>query len=304
VKAFSSDRFVIPLPPGHTFPIQKYALLRQAVLDQHIIDHRDLIEPPPARISDLIRVHDPTYVEDVLQGRLTESALRRLGLPWSPQLVERSLRTVGATIAAARVALSEGIAASLAGGTHHAFPGHGSGYCVFNDVAVAAETLIAEGHLRSIAIIDLDVHQGDGTALIFRNSSAVFTLSIHGARNYPLIKQISDLDIALPDHTSDPVYLLSLGIALDLLFQNRAPDLIFYLAGVDPLDQDRLGRINITPNGLRTRDEMVIHSCRARRIPLTIVMAGGYAHHISDTVAMHVQTLSLASDAQKRWHQP
>lgn len=294
MRAFYSDTFVLPLPPGHRFPMEKYALLRERVLSEGIVTPERLHVPEPASITELCRAHDANYVERVINGHLTSAEIRRIGFPWSPQMVERSRRSAGATIAACRVALSEGVGVNLAGGTHHAFADAGAGYCVFNDAAVAARAMQSEGRVQRIAIIDCDVHQGDGTAAIFTGDPTVFTFSIHGAHNFPFRKQQSDLDIALPDATGDTAYLDALEWVRQV-FAIARPDLVIYLAGADPYYDDRLGRLSLTKAGLAERDRLVFSYCRAAGVPVAVTMAGGYARQISDTVDIHTHTIATAA---------
>jgi acetoin utilization deacetylase AcuC-like enzyme len=275
--------------------MEKYALLRERVLNEGIITSDQLHIPEPASVAELSRAHAPAYIERVLNGQLTSAELRRIGFPWSPQMVERSRRSVGATIAACRVALSEGVGVNLAGGTHHAFSDAGAGYCVFNDTAVAARAMQAEGRARRIAIIDCDVHQGDGTAAILAGDETIFTFSIHGANNFPFRKQQSDLDIALPDATSDTAYLDALEWGIRQVFASARPELIIYLAGADPYYDDRLGRLSLTKAGLAERDRLVFTFCRAAGVPIAITMAGGYALQIVDTVDIHAHTVAMAA---------
>ncbi len=275
--------------------MEKYALLRERVLREGIITADQLHIPEPASITELARAHDPAYIERVLNGQLTSAELRRIGFPWSPQMVERSRRSAGATIAACRVALSEGVGVNLAGGTHHAFSDAGAGYCVFNDAAVAARAMQAEGRAQRIAIIDCDVHQGDGTAAILAGDETIFTFSIHGANNFPFRKQQSDLDIALPDATSDTAYLDALEWGIRQVFASARPELIIYLAGADPYYDDRLGRLSLTKAGLAERDRLIFSFCRAAGVPIAITMAGGYARQIVDTVDIHAHTVAIAA---------
>jgi acetoin utilization deacetylase AcuC-like enzyme len=220
--------------------------------------------------------------------------MRRIGFPWSPAMVERSRRSSGATIEACRAALAEGVAANLAGGTHHAFAEHGEGYCIFNDSAVAARAMQAEGRVQRVLILDCDVHQGNGTAAILQGDDTIFTFSIHGANNFPFRKQKSDLDIDLPDRTSDDAYLDALEGGVIASLERARPELVIYLAGADPYFDDRLGRLALTKGGLAERDRLVFHYCRRVGLPITITMAGGYARRISDTVDIQFQTLVLA----------
>lgn len=296
MKVYYSDQFVLPLPPGHSFPMVKYARLRERVVEAELVAPGNLLVPPAASDDDLRRAHDPDYVARVVEGRLSVAEVREIGLPWSPELVERSRRSVGATIAAARSALSDGIAVNLAGGTHHAAAGKGAGYCVFNDVAVAARTLQAEGLIQQAIVIDCDVHHGDGTASIFAGDPSVFTFSIHGARNYPLRKPPGDLDIPLDDGTDDATYLPALerGLAIALARAGEA-QLAFYLAGADPHEGDRLGRMKLSRDGLARRDALVFERCRAAGLPVAVSMAGGYGRDIEDTVAVQLETVRIAA---------
>jgi acetoin utilization deacetylase AcuC-like enzyme len=293
MRIFYSDHFVLPLPPGHRFPISKYALLRERVLaSEHGAACR---VPAPARDDEITRAHCPDYLARVAGGGLSAREQRTIGFPWSPQMVERSRRTSGATIAAARAALEEGTAANLAGGTHHAFRDRGEGFCVFNDSAIAARVLQAEGRVRRVLIVDCDVHQGNGTAAIFRDDPTVFTFSIHGANNFPFRKESSDLDIELPDGTGDRSYLDQLERGLGEALARADADLAIYLAGADPYLDDRLGRLALTKQGLLARDRMVLERCRGAGIPVAVTMAGGYARDIADTVEIQFNTIETAA---------
>jgi acetoin utilization deacetylase AcuC-like enzyme len=295
LKAFYSDHFVLPLPEGHKFPMAKYSGLRERILAEGIVRPDDLHEAPAAAWEDLRLVHDAGYVDAVAHGTLPREMQRRIGFPWSPQMVERSRRSVGATIAATRVALDEGVAANLAGGTHHSFADRGEGFCVFNDVAVAARVLQRDGDGRRIAIVDLDVHQGNGTAAIFAGDDSVFTFSMHGEKNFPFRKEVSDLDVALADGTGDDEYLGLLRRHLDDVLNRHQPDFVFYLAGADPYEGDRLGRLTMTIAGLRERDELVFAECRARGLPVAVTMSGGYASDVDDIIAIHANTIRVAN---------
>lgn len=294
MKAFYSDHFAFPLPTGHRFPDAKYTLLRQRVAADLAPSVR-LYEAPAASDEELLRVHTPAYLMRVVHGQLSPAEVRRLGLPWSPELVERSRRSTGATIAACRAALEEGIAVNLAGGTHHAFADRGEGFCVFNDSAVAARALQAEGRAHRVLILDCDVHQGNGTAAIFAGDSTVFTFSIHGANNYPFEKEASDLDVELPDGADDDAYLDALAAGLERALAQARADFVLYLAGADPFVGDRLGRLALSKEGLAARDRLVLERCRAAALPTAVTMAGGYARAIEDTVAIHLQTVRLAA---------
>ncbi len=297
MQLFYTDVFVLPLPEGHRFPMSKYARLRQALLDSAVFAPDDLQLPPPASDAELALAHCPDYVARVAAGALTPAEIRQIGFPWSPEMVERSRRSAGATLAAARAALAGGkVAANLAGGTHHAHYDRGEGFCVFNDAAVTVRTLAAEGAVRRVAVIDADVHQGNGTATILAGDPHAFTFSLHGARNFPFEKAHSDLDIELPDGTGDDAYLAALEQGLAATFAAGPYDLVLYLAGADPYAGDRLGRLAVSMDGLAARDRRVLDACRAHGVPVAIAMAGGYARDIADTVAIHTRTLLTARD--------
>jgi len=295
VKAFYSDHFVLPLPEGHKFPMAKYSRLRERILAEGIVAPEDLHEAPLASLDDLRLVHDPGYVDAVANGTVRPEIQRRIGFPWSPQMVERARRSVGATIAAARAALDDGMAANLAGGTHHAFADRGEGFCVFNDVAVGVRVLQRNGHANRIAIVDLDVHQGNGTAAIFSGDPSVFTFSMHGDKNYPFKKEVSDLDVPLADGTGDDEYLSLLRAHLPDVLNRHQPDFVFYLAGADPFEGDRLGRLKMTIEGLRRRDEIVMEACTKARLPVAISMSGGYANDVDEIVTIHANTIRTAA---------
>lgn len=305
--AFHSDRFALALPPGHRFPMPKYARLCARV--QAELPQIELREAPAATDGELALAHTPGYIDAVAAGRLSDAAIRAIGLPWSPALVERARRSVGATVCAARQALRDGVAAQLAGGTHHAHADRGAGFCVFNDTAVAARLMQVEMHrlqrrLLRVLVIDLDVHQGDGTAEIFRDDDTVFTLSLHGARNYPARKARSDLDVELPDACADAPYLQALDAALDAVLRRHGaemPGLAIYLAGADPHEGDRLGRLKLTAHGLAERDQRVFDALRRRAIPVAVTMAGGYGTDIDATVAVHLRTLEQAARSAALW---
>jgi len=309
VLAYHSDTFVLPLPPGHTFPMSKYRLLRDAA--ESGLPGVRVAEAMPASDGELALAHDPAWIDAVKEGTLSDAAQREIGFPWSHRMVERARRSVGATIMAARAALlgGEGVAANLAGGTHHAYAHKGSGYCVFNDVAVAARLMQAEWHrhhrrLLRVMVIDLDVHQGNGTAAIFRDDPTVFTLSMHGARNFPFRKEASDIDVELADGCADAAYLAALDGALDAAWArhgNALPGLAFYLAGADPHEDDRLGRLKLTTEGLAERDRRVLAALRKRRIPVALSMAGGYGRELATTVAIQRHTLAEALASWQGW---
>jgi acetoin utilization deacetylase AcuC-like enzyme len=294
LRAFYSDHFVLPLPEGHKFPMAKYSRLRERILADRIVSPEDLHEAPLATIADLRLVHTPEYVDAVATGTVPREIQRRIGFPWSPQMVERSRRSVGATIAASHAALDEGVAANLAGGTHHAFADRGEGFCVFNDVAVAARVLQQHQLARRIVIVDLDVHQGNGTAAIFSGDASVFTFSMHGDKNFPFKKEVSDLDVPLADGTGDDEYLSLLQSHLPDVLNRHQPDFVFYLAGADPFEGDRLGRLKMTIDGLRRRDEILMEACTRAQLPVAISMSGGYADDIDAIVTIHSNTIRVA----------
>ena len=311
MHAYYADHFVLPLPEGHRFPMAKYALLRDRLAFE--LPDIQLCEAPAATEGELALAHSPTYIAGVLQGTLSAAEQREIGFPWSVAMAERSLRSVGATVAACRQALAAGgVAANLAGGTHHAYAHKGSGFCVFNDTAVAARLMQAEAARRAaasgqskapmrVAVVDLDVHQGNGTASIFQNDASVFTLSLHGEKNFPFRKEASDLDVELPDGCRDDAYLEALTVALDTLDNRFEPDLVIYLAGADVFEGDRLGRLKITADGMEARDRQVFEWAWQRRIPLAFSMAGGYGHHIDETVAVQFNTHCVALEYARRW---
>lgn len=296
MRAFYSDTFRLPLPPTHTFPMEKYTHLRERIVAEGILAASDLVVPHAATDAELAHAHDPDYVRRVRDGALTADEIRRIGFPWSPQMVERSRRSAGATLEASAAALEDGIAANLAGGTHHAFRDRGSGYCVFNDTAVAALVHLRAGRARRVVVLDADVHQGDGTAAILEAEDRAFTFSIHGRKNFPRVKQRSDLDIELEDGTQDAEYLEALQRGVRAALDAAQPDLAFYLAGADPLVGDRFGRLAVTKAGLAERDRFVLSECRRRGIPVSIAMAGGYAKVVEDTVDVHVATIRIAAE--------
>ena len=295
MKLFYADHFVLPLPDGHRFPMRKYSLLRETLAASGRFPGDAFLVPEVASDAEIRRAHCPEYLRRVANGLLSEREMRRIGFPWSEQMVERSRRSAGATMAACRAALREGCAANLAGGTHHAFHDRGEGYCVFNDAAIAARAMQAEGRVERVVIIDCDVHQGNGTAAILAGDPTTFTFSIHGAKNFPFQKEKSDLDIELPDGTGDVVYLDALQRGLTAALDHANADLAIYLAGADPFEDDRLGRLKLTRQGLAARDEHVLTACRDRGIPVAIAMAGGYARRVEDTVAIHAATVCTAA---------
>ncbi len=306
---YSTDHYVLPLPEWHRFPMAKYRRLRERIVEAGLVSKTDLCVPPAATNEEILRVHQPDYLDRVLSGRLLEVEARALGFPWSEALVERSRRSSGATISAARDAVrGERIGINLAGGTHHAAPDRCAGYCVFNDAGLAARAMQAEGLVDRVIVIDCDVHQGDGTALIFADDPSVFTYSIHGAKNYPLQKPPSDLDVPLPDKTDDNGYLQALGPSLNIALDRAEADLAIYIAGADPFHEDQFGRMALSKEGLAARDRLVFNALRAAGLPAVVCMAGGYAKDLEAIVDIHFRTVQLAlelygSDTVSRLHE-
>lgn len=292
MRAFAHDVFTYPLPEGHRFPLGKYRLVREAVesLDQVAVETADA-----ACWDDVARVHTPTWIGKVREGRLERREQLALGLPWSPQLVERSVRATGATIQAARAALADGVAANLGGGTHHAFADSGRGFCMLNDVVVALRALRAEGRVRRVVVIDVDVHQGDGTHALLAADADAFTLSLNGFRNYPFRRVPGDLEHDFADGTGDDAYLAVLARLLPQALRRGRPELAFVLAGADPYEGDRLGRLALTQEGLAERDALVRDTLRAAGVPACVTLAGGYAEDVRDTVAINLRTVETFS---------
>ncbi len=299
MKIFYTDSFAIALPKDHRFPISKYALLRKRLIDSNLFKPQDFYIPHAATTAEITRAHDPDYLYRVKNGELTAREVRRIGLPWSPELFERARRSAGATVETCFAALNDRVAVHLGGGTHHAFSEQGQGYCIFNDGAIAARALQAETHIQRLLILDCDVHQGNGTAVILQNDSSVFTFSIHGKNNFPYHKEKSDLDIALDDGADDSIYLDALHKGLTESLRRANAELVIYLAGADPYAEDRFGRLALSKEGLAQRDRMVLDACRKSGLPVAVTMAGGYAPHIEDTVDIHFQTVCIAAEYQK-----
>ena len=296
--------YEVPLSPNHPFPMSKYPLLKEQLLAENIISRADLVEPAPLDLASLELVHTREYLQKLSSATLSAAEIRRLGLPWSEALWQRSQLAVSGTLLAGRTALREGLAANLAGGTHHAFADHGEGFCVLNDVAVALTVLRAEGAVRRGVVIDLDVHQGNGTAAIFEHGDEVFTFSMHGDRNYPLAKMRSNLDVPLRDGVGDAEYLDELAAHLPLVLEQSAPDIAFYLAGVDVVAGDRYGRLALSESGLARRDRYVIETVRGLAIPLAIVLAGGYAATRERTAQLHTHVFRAAVEVERAARYP
>lgn len=289
-KIFYSPDYYADIGENHVFPIKKFELVRDKLLAEGTLRNDEIEAPQSAKVEDLLLVHTEDYITRLKAGTLTAREVRKLGLPWSNALVRRSFLATNGTIGAAKHALETGVASNLAGGTHHAFPDRGEGFCVLNDVAVAIRVLQRENLARKFLIIDCDVHQGNGTAFIFKDEREVFTFSIHGAKNYPLFKEISTLDIELPDGAGDDEYLETLNEALPRIFLHN-PDIVFYLGGADPFEKDKLGRLGLTIDGLKRRDEAVLKFARDRETPVVTVLSGGYTADIEDTVEIHSNTI-------------
>lgn len=294
MNAYYADQFVLPLPEGHRFPMAKYSLLRERVARE--LPHVRLHVPPAASDEELLRVHTTDYLANLVAGTLEPTAARRIGFPWSPAMVERARRSVGGTLCAARAALEQGAAANLAGGTHHAYPSGGEGFCVFNDVAVAIRTLQAEMRIAKAVVIDCDVHQGNGTAAAFAGDDTVFTLSVHGEKNYPFRKEASTLDIGLPDGAGDDAFLEAVERGTRSALGRARADAAFYVAGADPFEGDRLGRLAVTKAALAERDRMVLERCRSAGLPVVVTMGGGYAREVEDIVDIHFTTIRTAAE--------
>ncbi|HEY8560399.1 MAG TPA: histone deacetylase [Pyrinomonadaceae bacterium] len=294
-RLFYSPYYYADIGEGHVFPIRKFELVRDLLLKEGTLRAEEIFEPEPALVEDLLLVHTEDYITRLTDGTLTAKEVRKLGLPWSKSLVRRSFHAISGTINAARSALESGIASNLAGGTHHAFPDRGEGFCVLNDVAVAIRVLQRERLAERFLIVDCDVHQGNGTAFIFRDSPEVFTFSMHGAKNYPLFKENSSLDIELPDGTGDEEFLATLEQALPRIFMHQ-PDIIFYLGGADPFEKDKLGRLKLTQSGLKERDRYVLQFAKDHHTPIVTTMSGGYALDINDTVEIHANTIRAVKE--------
>ncbi|CAN5573118.1 histone deacetylase [soil metagenome] len=296
MNIFYSDHFVLPLPEGHRFPMVKYSMLRERVSEAGL---GELRVPRPVTDEEIRRAHTADYLGRVLDGSISAKEMRRIGFPWTEKMVERSRRASGGTLDACRAALEDGLAANLAGGTHHAFADQGEGYCVFNDSVIAARALQAEGLVERIVIVDTDVHQGNGTAAILEEDPSIFTFSIHGDKNFPFRKEESDLDLPLPDDADDGEFLDALEMGLQKALDASGAELAIYLAGADPFVGDKLGRLSVSKEGLAERDRIVLEACRRRGIPVVATMAGGYAPEIEHTVDIHFQTVQRASEMQR-----
>lgn len=301
MKVFYSDQFQFPLPEEHRFPSQKYVLLREAVVAAGLVSPEDLIAAEPATDAQILLAHDKDYLARVKGGLLTPSEIRRIGLPWSPELVERARRSTGGTISACGAALTDGLAVNLAGGTHHAFRDRGQGYCLFNDSIIAARAMQSQGRMKRAVVLDCDVHQGNGTAAIAADDPTIFTFSIHNEQNFPLFKERSDLDVGLANGTGDATYLEALETGVRCALARFRADLAIYLAGADPYEGDLLGRMALSKEGLAERDRLVFALCRQAGLPVATLMAGGYGRRVADTVDIHFETVRIAAQAAPLW---
>ncbi|HJP91971.1 MAG TPA: histone deacetylase [Pyrinomonadaceae bacterium] len=295
MQVFYTSRYYADIGDGHVFPIRKFELVRDKLLTEGTLLPHELVEPSPATLEDVLLVHTEDYVSRLCSGKLTPKELRRLGLPWSESLVRRSFYAAGGTLAATQVALKEGYGSNLAGGTHHSFADRGEGFCVLNDVAIAIQAIRSRNLLRRTAIVDCDVHQGNGTATIFADDEETFTFSMHAANNYPLFKARSTLDLELADGTCDNEYLETLAKHLPAVFAHK-PEVVFYLAGADPYAGDKLGRLAVSIEGLRRRDAHLLNECYEREIPIVTVMSGGYGKDINDTIEIHCNTIRTVKE--------
>lgn len=296
LKIAWTDSYVLRLPPNHRFPMSKYELLPQQLLHEGTVTPSNFFKPEPVSTQRILRVHDASYWNSLCNLTLGEREVRRTGFPLNRELVDREIVICGGTMEATRFALQYGISMNIAGGTHHAFTNKGEGYCLLNDIALAAQYLLDEKLAQQILVIDLDVHQGNGTAQIFRNEPRVFTFSMHGANNYPLRKESSDLDIGLPDHTSDAFYLKTLDTNLKNLLDAVQPDFLFFQSGVDILDTDMLGRLSVSMEGVKNRDRIVWEAAKRNKIPIVASMGGGYAREFKDLIEAHANTYRLAQE--------
>ena len=300
MKIFYSDHFVLPLPEGHRFPMVKYSMLRERVAGMGDGSANELLVPHAVTDEEILRAHNQAYLGRVVGGTITAKEMRRIGFPWTELMVERSRRASGGTRDACRAALEDGLAANLAGGTHHAFSHRGEGYCIFNDSVIAARALQHEGLVDKIVIVDTDVHQGNGTAAILEDDDSIFTFSMHGEKNFPFHKERSDLDLPLPDGADDGEFLATLEKGLEKSLDAAEAGMAIYLAGADPFVDDKLGRLSVSKEGLAERDRLVLGACRERGIPAVATMAGGYAKEVEDTVDIHYQTIRCAAELQAR----
>jgi len=295
MQVFYTPHYYAEIGEGHVFPIRKFELVRDRLLGEGTLEPSEIVEPSPALLEDVLLVHTEDYVTRLCNGSLTTKEIRRLGLPWSESLVRRSFYAVGGTVAASKAGIANGYSSNLAGGTHHSFADRGEGFCVLNDVAIAIRSLRARKLIRRAAIVDCDVHQGNGTATIFAGENETFTFSMHGANNYPLFKAQSTLDVELLDGTGDDEYLETLARHLPAVFAHD-PEIVFYLAGADPFAKDKLGRLALSIDGLRERDSYVLRECYVSEVPVVTVMSGGYGKDINDTVEIHCNTIRMVKN--------
>jgi acetoin utilization deacetylase AcuC-like enzyme len=298
---FYCDDFVLSLPPDHRFPMVKYAQLRQRILAEGVATEADMHVPEGVTDEQILRCHDAEYLHKVKHGFLTTKEIRRIGFPWSPELLQRSRHSSGGTLGATLSALENGTGVNLAGGTHHACPDHGEGFCVFNDVAITARALQDGGYAERVLIVDLDVHQGNGTAAITNGDPTIFTLSVHGEKNFPFRKVAGDIDIGLPNGTEDAAYIDVIRGTLPEAIRRANADVAIYIAGADPFVGDRLGKLALTKAGIAARDRYVFETCHAAGLPVGVAMGGGYAPDVNDIVDVHLGTIREAAAAAVRW---
>ncbi len=296
MHAYYSSHFVPQLPTGHRFPARKYLRLYERVHASGILAPGDMHDAEPIHEADVLRVHAAEYWDKIRLGTLSEREQRRIGFPWSPQIVERTRRVSGGTLAACRAALRDGVAVNLAGGTHHAHHDFGSGYCILNDSVIAARALQADGSVRRVVVLDCDVHQGDGTARLAEGDRSLFTFSIHGAKNFPFHKATSDIDIELPDGTEDDTYLMMVEEGVRRVIAAAGADLAIYIAGADPYVGDTLGKMAVSMAGLAARDRLVLGLCKAAALPVAVTMGGGYARDVEDIAEIHMATVRAARE--------
>ncbi len=296
LKIAWSDIYLLDLPAEHRFPMDKYPLLREQLLYEGTVTEANFFEPTPLAEPYILNTHARTYWESLRDFTISAKEMRAVGFPLSEQLIAREIAIAQGTIMCAEFAIQHGIALNIAGGTHHAFTDRGEGFCLLNDLAIASNYLLQHQKVRKILIVDLDVHQGNGTAEVCRENPHIFTFSMHGERNYPLRKEKSDLDIGLPDGAEDALYLKELQNALPALIDTVQPDFVFYQSGVDVLATDKLGRISLSREGCKMRDKIVLQACKAHRIPIAISMGGGYSPRLVDIVEAHANTFRLAQD--------
>ncbi|AWV99987.1 histone deacetylase family protein [Arcticibacterium luteifluviistationis] len=296
LKIAYSPIYIYELPDGHRFPMEKYELIPAQLLHEGTVSQENFFHPTALNDEEILLTHTAEYLDKLKTQNLSRKEIRAIGFPMSSKLIERGRYIANGTLQCARYAIKHGVAMNIAGGTHHSFADHGEGFCIYNDIAIASNILLKEGVFNKILIVDLDVHQGNGTAKIFENEPRVFTFSLHGAKNYPLRKDQSDLDIGLEDNTTDELYLSTLKDTLPKLIEQVKPQIVFYLSGVDILETDKLGRLSVSIEGCKERDRFVLQTCRDLNLPLCISMGGGYSPAIRHIIEAHANTFRLAND--------